>query len=204
MGISRRRFQMAVLTSMATGLGAGFPSSCRRADAREPAIRQFPSVERLRSSPPEVWKLVDLINEHRRRSGLAEIPLSPKLTAVAFLHAKDLAEKSPHKTHGSLHSWSLDSRWSGGAYRSDDMTTWHIMWDKPKEIAGYTGHGFEICAARVKDLTQAFEAWTDSRLHHDVILNRGVWSDARWKWQAVGAVFHKGYACGWFGNQQDS
>lgn len=204
MGISRRHFHAAVLTGVAGGLSTAFPMKGRGADERRPAIQQFPSIERLRASPPEVWKLVDLINEFRRKNSLAEIPLSPKLTAVAFLHAKDLAEKSPQKTYGTLHSWSMDPRWSGGAYRSDDMNTWHIMWDKPKEITGYAGHGFEICAAQVKDLAQALGAWKDSRLHHDVILNRGVWSDPRWQWQAIGAVFHKGYACGWFGNRQDA
>jgi hypothetical protein len=135
---------------------------------------------------------------------LPEISLSPQLTVVAYLHAQDLAQRQPQQKFGTLHSWSEDERWTGGAYRADDMTTWRIMWDKPRELTGYPAEGFEICAAQAKDLQQAFQAWINSRLHHDVILNRGVWAEPRWQWQAVGAVYYQGYACGWFGNRRDA
>jgi hypothetical protein len=167
-------------------------------------LKQFPTVAQIRASQPDSWKLVDAINAHRRPQGLPEIPLSPRLTAVAYWHAKDLAEKRPHQPHGSLHSWSQDPRWRGGVYRADDKTTWPIMWEKPKEIAGYDGLGFEICAADARDWEHAFELWKQSEAHHGVILNRGVWADPQWRWQALGAVFYKGYACAWFGNAADT
>jgi hypothetical protein len=200
---TRRSFLGAVAAEIMGAGGCLMGRIPGRAQAAEPAVKRFPSVAQIRGSSPDAWKLVDLINDHRRDHGLSAIPLSPRLTTVAYLHAKDLAERRPHETHGNLHSWSDDARWKGGAYRSDDKRTWPVMWEKPKEITGYLADGFEICAAQAKDLADAFGLWTQSRLHHDVILNRGVWADARWQWKALGAVFYRGFACAWFGNLPD-
>ena len=204
MAQTRRDFLLsgaAGLSVMATGGRCCCTSAA--ADV-EPALKRLPTVEQIRSGPSAAWKLVDAINDHRRQERLPAIGLSPRLTAVAYWHAKDLAERRPQETYGSLHSWSLDPRWRGGAYRADDKTTWTIMWDKPKEIAGYGGLGFEICAAEARDCEHAFELWLQSENHHNVILNQGVWSDSRWQWRALGAVFHGGYACAWFGAVADA
>jgi hypothetical protein len=167
-------------------------------------VRKFPTVAEIRAKGDEFWKLADLINAFRRKHALPAIPLSSRLTTVAALHVTDLAEQRPYETHGSLHSWSDDERWTGGAFKKSDKTTHPIMWDKPKEITGYPGYGFEVCAMRVKSLDHALAEWLASESHADVMLNRKLWADKRWRWQALGAVFHKGYACAWFGDKPDS
>jgi hypothetical protein len=200
----RRRDFLTGLVAGSAALAPGF--RWPRAESAEPAsaLPRLPTVAEIRSHRPEFWKLVDAINALRKPHGLPAIPLSPRLTAVAYWHAKDLAERRPQETYGSLHSWSVDPRWHGGAYRADDKSTWTIMWDKPKEIAGYGASGFEISAAEARDCEHALELWTQSQAHHQVILNQGVWADPRWRWRALGAVFHKGYACAWFGNAPDA
>lgn len=189
-----------------TFLGHAALASCAAsaAPAAEFTEAPFPllrwsSAEEVRSLPEELWRLTDLINAFRSSSGLADAALSPKLTAVAFEHVKDLLHKRPQAANGSLHSWSASDYWTGGVYRPEDKTTWPVMWEKPREIAGYDGYGFEIAAANVDSPAHALEAWRGSAAHRDVMLNRGVWSKPRWRWRAVGAVFYRGYACAWFG-----
>lgn len=172
------------------------------AAAERTAYTRFPSEAEIRERSPEHWKLVDLINAYRRRIRLPSISLSPKLTIVAYLHVRDLAEKQPHKTYGSLHSWSQGQRWTGGAFRLGDEKTYPVMWEKPKEITGYQGNGFEISAASVRDMPHALQVWQRSALHNDVILNRRIWRDLHWR--AIGAAFYKGFACAWFGEEVDA
>ena len=164
-------------------------------------IRRIPTVDEIRSRDEKLWRLVDDINAYRRTMRLAPIPLSPKLTAVAAKHVKDLADNAPHKTHGSLHSWSESPLWKGGPFRASDPKTHALMWDKPREIAGYESEGFEIAASGIRDASHALDLWKTSGLHHDVIINRGIWKDFQWK--ALGAVVHKGFACAWFGTLAD-
>jgi hypothetical protein len=168
------------------------------------AYGRLPTIHQIRAAEPGYWMLVDLINDYRRRSRLPEIELSRRLTVVAALHVRDLAHRMPHADGASLHSWSLDSRWIGGQYRTDQQETWPIMWEKPKELTGYPGYGFEIAAAKVRDPHYALEAWQRSPSHLNVILNRDLWDDERWQWQAIGAAFYQGYACAWFGDRPDA
>jgi uncharacterized protein YkwD len=171
-------------------------------DAKTHPLLRWKTAAEVRGQPEELWRLTDLINAYRRQNGLPEAPLSPRLTAVALAHVNDLIENRPHAT-GNLHSWSHGEHWSGGEYRPDDKSTWPVMWDKPREIAGYDGHGFEIAAAGVDNAAHALRVWWASPNHLDVILGRGIWNKPRWRWRALGAVFQQGYACAWFGADED-
>lgn len=195
-----RRDWLALAGGIGIAAAHGFSSA---AAAEEPRRFTIPSVERLRGSDPKHWKLADLINDLRRRQGLDAVPLSPRMSVVAILHARDLAQKRPHERFGSLHSWSEGGGdWKGGAYKQADKGTWPLMWEKPKEIAAYPGNGFEVAAAKCKNLEQALAAWLESAAHSAVILNRGIWE--KMKWKALGAAFEEGYACAWFGEEQDA
>ena len=80
-----------------------------------------------------------------------------------------------------------------------DKSTFPIMWEKGKEIASYAGHTFEVAAAGVRTPQAALALWRRSPLHLDVLLNRGLWKEARWQWKAAGAALADGFACAWFG-----
>jgi hypothetical protein len=79
------------------------------------------------------------------------------------------------------------------------------MWRKRREITAgvYTGNGYEIAAGPGTGITPivALNAWRGSQLHHDVILNRNIWSNITWR--AVGAAMTGRYAVVWFGEQTD-
>jgi uncharacterized protein YkwD len=201
--MNRRELLRMTTVGALAGAAPWLGVSTGRGEEATGATRRLPTVAEIRARSSDLWLLVDLINEHRRRYRLPAAPMSAKLTAVAALHAKDLAEQRPHDRYGSMHSWSDSDRWTGGGYRAEDKSTWPLMWDKPKEIVAYHGYGFEVCAANVRDVRHALEVWQVSPSHNNVMLNRGIWSDPRWQWQAMGAVFHKGFACAWFGDQRD-
>lgn len=68
----------------------------------------------------EEQRLYELIMEYRAANGLNSIPLSPKLTRVAQLHAKDLAEHyDPKSGQCNLHSWSKNGKWTACCYTDD-------------------------------------------------------------------------------------
>jgi uncharacterized protein YkwD len=179
---------------------AGFAATgAERATKRR---TRWPSEVEIRARSTDVWGLVDWINAYRAKGGLTAIPLSPRLSGVAARHVKDLAEHQPHRQHGSLHSWSQSERWAGGAFVIADPNTHAIMWEKPREIADYDGYGFEIAVAGARDFKHALHLWAASPPHRDVMLNRGGWE--RMNWRALGAVFYRGYACAWFGEESDA
>lgn len=164
---------------------------------------KLPTAAELRQRPPQWWQLVDVLNVYRRAQGLPAVALSPKLCAVAAFHVRDLEENRPHERFGSMHSWSPDQpRWNGGIFAAADKTTYPIMWNKPKEIAGYPALGYEVVASGTRSLAHALEVWKQSPTHHDVIVNRGIW--ARMAWKAVGAAWYKGFASAWFGEAADA
>lgn len=164
---------------------------------------RLPTVEAIRSGPPDYWRLVDLINEYRAAQGLPEIALSPKLTAVAALHVRDLHDNRPHEKYGSMHSWSRSDRWRGGPFDRNDASTHAVMWDKPKDLFDYPGLGFEVTVKDARDAAHALATLRASKLHNDVLTNRGPWADRRWRWKAMGGVFYKGFASAWFGDKAD-
>ena len=170
--------------------------------------RRIPSSSEVRKHEKYLWVLVDLINAYRKENRLHAVPISAKLTLVAATHVKDLAEKEPHKQCGNnLHSWSQSKHWTGGCFNLQDKRTWPMMWNKPKEIAGYAGRGFENSATGVRngepslEPEAALDLWKNSQGHNDLLLNRGTW--AKRIWRAVGAVCNQGYACAWFGDVAD-
>jgi len=177
------------------------PAASVAANATRRPTRWIPTVADIRARSPELWYLTDLINHYRRAAGLHAIRLSPRLTAVAALHTLDLADRGPQHATGSLHSWSPGPRWTGGAYRLHDESTWPVMWYKPREIADYPGLGFEVSASGLANMRHALSAWRGSPPHNALILGQDVWR--RMHWRSVGAVFYRGYACAWFGEEVD-
>jgi uncharacterized protein YkwD len=77
------------------------------------------------------------------------------------------------------------------------------MWDKPKEIAGYEGAGYEIAFFSSGDFTAklALESWKKSPGHHNVIINKDIWKEM--KWGAIGVGIQGNYAVIWFGVEPD-
>ncbi len=146
--------------------------------------------------------VAEAINAYRQAQGLPAIPVSDELTRVAQAHVADIVANHPENAcNGNLHSWSDNGNWTGGCYDSNDETTWPVMWDKPNEIAGYPGRGYEISAWASPAITaeQALSWWQGSAPHDDVMLNNGIWTD--YSWGALGGWVADGYACAWFGQE---
>ncbi len=152
-------------------------------------------------------ELFRLINEYRKQKGLAPVPLSRNLTYVAKLHAQDLAENHPYGKRCNLHSWSDQGIWSPCCYTEDHAEA-ACMWNKPSEVSNYPGYGYEIAYWTNEPLSQvnfakkALAGWKRSLPHNIVMVNQGAWHKKRWN--AMGVGIYKGYACVWFGEEEDS
>ncbi len=143
----------------------------------------------------EEMKLYELINQYRKKNGLKEIPFSTSLTHVAQLHCKDLVENLKQLTHA----------WSSCKYDSGNSKTYNCMWLKPSELTTYKGYGYE-CAhggtgGYIATAESSLEGWKNSKPHNEVILNKGIWKSMEWK--AIGIGILNGYACIWFGEEED-
>jgi len=137
-----------------------------------------------------------LINSYRKSLGLAPVAHNAALRKVAEAHVKDLATHHPENNcNGNLHSWSNNGAWTGGCYDSNNSATYSIMWLKPKEIAGYNNYGYEISHSGSSTPAGALNSWKNSPAHHDVIINKGYWTQA---WTGMGAAMYGGYAVVWF------
>lgn len=151
----------------------------------------------------EEQKLYTLLMEYRSAMGLKSIPLSPKLSRVAQIHAKDLAEHyDPKNTRCNLHSWSKNGKWTACCY-TDDHKQARCMWDKPKEIAGYAGNGYEISyfSTAGANAEEGLEGWKKSHGHNQVIINEGIWKPIQWN--AIGVGLYQEYGVVWFGKEPD-
>ena len=145
----------------------------------------------------EAQKLECLINEYRKSVGLKPVPHSSSLEKVAVAHVKDLVLYHPENScKGNPHSWSKNGKWKGGCYDPDDSTTFVIMWNKPKEIAGDGAYGFEIIHIGSTSASGALNSWKNSKDHNDVITNQGVWKSYNWTGMAAGV--YAGYYAVWF------
>jgi uncharacterized protein YkwD len=153
----------------------------------------------------EEMKLYDLMMDYRKKSKLPPIPLSAKLTLVAQTHARDLANNYEFDVNNKCnpHSWSRKGKWSSCCYTNDHKQA-KCMWDKPKEIAGYEGPGYEIAyySSRGATAEEGLEGWKKSPSHNPLIVNQGMWQKANWK--AIGVGFYKEYGIVWFGETADS
>jgi hypothetical protein len=151
---------------------------------------------------PEEKKLYDLITAYRRTRKLPAVPISAKLTQVAKAHVQDLNKNYEDDNKCNMHSWSKKGDWSPCCY-TDDHAQAACMWDKPKEIAGYEGNGFEIAhwsSAGVNAKT-SLSGWQGSAGHNAVIINSGIWKDM--KWNAIGIALDGEYGVVWFGAEPD-
>lgn len=148
--------------------------------------------------------LLQLVNDYRVEHGLASVPISRSLNAVAAAHVRDL-EEHPPTGQCNLHSWSAAGPWTPCCYTSDHQQAL-CMWDKPREITrgAYSGDGFEISAWSGDPISpeQALEIWKSSPAHKDMLLNRGLWTDAAW--QAMGGAVYGHYAVVWFGKEAEA
>jgi uncharacterized protein YkwD len=151
----------------------------------------------------EEQKLYELIMNYRATKKLKPVPLSAKLTRVAQLHARDLAEHhNPNNTRCNLHSWSKNGKWTPCCY-TDDHKQAKCMWEKPQEIAGYPGNGYEISyfSTAGASAEESLEGWKKSSGHNQVIINQGIWKTV--KWNAIGIGLYKEYGVVWFGKEPD-
>lgn len=152
----------------------------------------------------EEKKLYELIMTYRRSKKLAVIPYSSKLSRVAQVHVKDLAEHYDYDTRGDCnpHSWSDKGSWIPCCYTADHKQA-ACMWNKPKEIAGYGSNGFEIAfySSDDADAAEALEGWKGSPGHHALIINSGTWNKITWKGLGIG--IYGNYAVVWFGELED-
>jgi hypothetical protein len=148
-------------------------------------------------------QLIDLIYDYRAQNGLPAIAMSPSLDKVAALHVADLERHVPGGKCNN-HSWSASARWSACCYTRDHAQA-RCMWDKPREITrgAYKGHGYEIVCWSSDRMTpeRAMACWQRSAVHHNVILNRGVWRDTTWR--AMGVRMSEHYAVLWLGMEAD-
>jgi len=144
-------------------------------------------------------ELYNALMQQRAANGLPSIPLCPGLNTVAAAHVED-STANPPSGDCNMHSWSQSSRWSGCCF-TNDFAASQCIWDKPRELAGYPGNGFEIShGGPWGNVTpqSAVEGWMGSSGHRDVILNVGMWSQP---WSAVGVAIGDNYAHVWFGHE---
>lgn len=153
---------------------------------------------------PEEKKLYDMIMEYRKSKKLESIPLSIKLTKVAQAHARDLSEHYDFKPSNKCnpHSWSQKGNWTSCCYTNDHKQA-SCMWNKPREIAGYDGNGFEIAyySSSGANAKEGIEGWKISPGHNPLLINSGTWSKVKWK--AIGIGIYKEYGLVWFGEVAD-
>lgn len=169
-----------------------------KADANDPP-KPAPATP-LIDPKADAVALAKLINDYRASIKLPRVPISAALTKVAQTHVHDLTVSSAVKEGCNLHSWSSNGSWTSCCYDSSKEAA-RCMWVKPKEIAGYAGNGYEIAATAAGVTPEyALEMWQKSQAHHEVMINKGIWTKP---WRAMGVAIEGDYAVAWFGEQAD-
>lgn len=146
-------------------------------------------------------KLYRMINEYRRRYSLPPIPLSRSLCFVASIHARDLFVNPPEEPC-NLHSWSAHGAWKPFCYPRDEEPK-NSVWDKPKEISGYPGKGYEIVywGTDLLNIDSVMSEWKGISYFNSFLTNTGKWQGR--KWEAIGIALFENYAVAWFGDTHD-
>jgi len=165
-----------------------------RADKKPKLAKPSPFID----TKADAAALVKLINDYRASIKLPRIPVSAAMTKVAEAHVRDLNENKPVTESCNMHSWSKKGSWSACCYDSSKEAA-KCMWQKPKEIAGYKGNGYEI-AATASGITaeKALDLWQNSPAHHHVMINKEQWNKP---WLALGVAVEGDYAVAWFGEK---
>ena len=135
--------------------------------------------------------MIQLANDYRESKDLSAVPMNKCLCKVANLHLEELAKNLTNK-----HNWvNCTYHLKGSDVDSD------CMWNKPKEICGYKGKGFENYVWRKSGISgkTALEKWKRSKNHNTVILNLGGWK--KMKWTGIGAAIGENHALIWLGNE---
>lgn len=171
---------------------------------KEIVVKQLPEIC-LTQTEVELFKL---INEYRVEKGLPEVTLSSSLSFVARTHAKDQTENFKEGKRCNMHSWSNKGKWSACCYTPDHKKA-KCMWDKPRELTNYQGDGFEISFFSTYDYSSPADfakdilnGWKKSPGHNDVIMNKKIWKNMKWK--AIGIGIYGEYANVWFGSVKDN
>ncbi len=146
-------------------------------------------------------KLHRMINEYRRRFNLPPIPLSRALCFLASVHVRDLCAYTPEEPC-NLHSWSVHGPWKPFCYPADENKK-NSVWDKPGEITGYPGKGYEIVYWENNEVVidSIIAEWRSVSYFNSFLTNTGRWQDK--KWEAIGIGIFQNYAAAWFGEATD-
>ncbi len=163
-------------------------------------LAQDPEDTELTSDEEKLYKL---IMAYRKQKGLPSIPLSKSLSYVAKVHVIDLEYNFTPGGECNLHSWSDAGRWTPVCYTPDHKYA-ELMWNKPSELTAYKGNGYEISAGTsgfIMEPEKALSLWQGSIGHNNVIINGEIWKNTAWN--AVGIGIYNGYACVWFGKEED-
>lgn len=152
----------------------------------------------------EEKNLFESINSYRKSKKLQSIPFSARLSKVAQTHAKDLMQHYTFSPDNECnpHSWSDKGDWTSCCYTADHREA-ECMWNKPQEISGYAGSGYEIAYYTTATVLaeDALRGWKNSPAHHELIINKGIWEKVSWKAMGVGIAGN--YAIVWFGEVAD-
>lgn len=144
-----------------------------------------------------------MINAHRVLNGLKEIPLSASLSYVARTHVIDLYTNHPDTSICNLNSWSDKGSWTPCCHNKY-VPQEECIRNKPKELTGYTGEGYELTYAEVFN-TRAdtvFKFWSTIDEANEFLLNEGRWEKKNWR--AIGIGIYKSYAVVWMGQKTDA
>jgi hypothetical protein len=170
-----------------------------RVDAKQPPAA--PPANPLVDPTRDATELAKVINDYRATLELPRIAVSAKLTEVARAHVRDLNDNNPVTDKCNMHSWSSKGTWTSCCYDKSKAAA-RCMWIKPKEIAGYAGNGYEIAASASGIApAQALAQWQKSPAHHEVMINKGIWTKP---WRAFGVAIEGDYAVVWFGEEADT
>ncbi len=146
-------------------------------------------------------QLYSLIDKYRSENEAHTIQISKKLTFVAKLHARDLYHNRIDKDSCSMQSWSDKGFWSSCCFSERDNSKQACMWDKPQEITGYAGKGYEVIYNGGSEPKRIMELWKGSSFYSDILKNSGRY--AANDWIAVGIGQYKNVTVVWFGEVED-